>query len=78
MRAIQIPDELAERVEAKGITLERFVIDALEEKLATTGGVQGRTLNELLAEGWTLPTVSGLPRPDGRPWSEIEAACEPD
>jgi len=34
--------------------------------------VPGRTLREMIANGFVLPTVEGRPRADGRPWSEIE------
>ena len=34
--------------------------------------VPGRTLREMIANGFVLPTVEGKPRADGRPWSEIE------
>ena len=39
--------------------------------------VKGKTLNELVAEGWTLPSLEGIRRPDGIEWSELEAPCEP-
>jgi hypothetical protein len=34
--------------------------------------VPGRTLREMIANGFVLPTVELRPREDGRPWSEIE------
>lgn len=38
--------------------------------------VKGKTLNELVAEGWTLPSFEGIRRPDGIEWSELEVPCE--
>jgi hypothetical protein len=76
MRAIQIPDDLATRVEATGSQLERFVIDAVEQKLGHRLE-PANTYEGLIGGGWTPPTVEGTPRADGRPWSEIEAACDP-
>jgi hypothetical protein len=40
-------------------------------------GVKGKTLNELISEGWTWPSFEGVQRPDGIEWSELEAPCEP-
>lgn len=34
--------------------------------------VPGRTLREMIANGFVLPTVELNPRKDGRTWSEVE------
>jgi len=34
--------------------------------------VPGRTLREMIANGFVLPTVELIPRKDGRSWSEVE------
>jgi hypothetical protein len=38
--------------------------------------VPGRTLEEMIANGYVLETFVGAPRPDGIPWSEIEGLPE--
>ena len=79
MSIITIPDELAARIEATGEDLNRFTLAALSEKLAAKEKEpKPRTFGDLLAEGWVPPTVTGKPRADGRAWSEIEAACDPE
>ncbi len=77
MPTITIPDELAARIAAAGEDLNRFAIAALAEKIAEKEA-RPKTFGDLMAEGWVPPTFSGTPRPDGRAWSEIEAACDPE
>ena len=42
----------------------------------TNGEHTPLTFKELIESGWTLPTIEGVPRQDGRPRSDIEAACD--
>lgn len=77
MKMVAIPDDLAKRVEAAGKDLSQFVVAAIEKELAKPRNVAGKTLAELEKEGLTFPTFQGAPRDDGRPWSEIEASCDP-
>ncbi len=76
MPTITIPEELAARIAAAGEDLNQFAVAAITEKLSEKEA-KPKTFGDLMAEGWKPPTVSGKPRADGRPWSEIEAACDP-
>lgn len=76
MKTVHIPDRIAERVEATGVDLDAFVIDAVEQKLLQPTGLAGRALGQLVGSGWTPPTVVGSQRADGRAWSEIEAPTD--
>lgn len=77
MRQIAIPDDLAREVEAKGNELSDFAILAIRHELARQIPVEGQTFGEILAKGYQWPTFEGSVRPDGIPWSEIEAPCDP-
>jgi len=76
MKNVSIPDELAERVEAAGVDLGPYAIEAIEQRLSREVMAGPQTLEELLAHGWKPPTVKGRRRKDGLPWSEIEAASD--
>ena len=49
----------------------------IRSKPADKLDVQGKTLNEVIASGWTLPSFEGAPRSDGLAWSEVEAPSDP-
>jgi hypothetical protein len=74
MKSIEIPDELAEQVVASGADLASFVVTAVQQRLAASGG---KTLADRIEEGWVPPVVQGKVRSDGVAWSEIESPCDP-
>ena len=76
MKNVSIPDELANRVEAAGVDLVSYAIEAIEQKLTREKEVSPKSLAELKAKGWKPPTVKGKARKDGHGWSEIEAATD--
>jgi len=77
MKAVEIPDHLVDLVEASGVELDAFVIEAVQERLLHPTQLSHGTLGERIKNGWVPPTVRGTARPDGVPWSEIEAPCDP-
>lgn len=78
MRQVAISDELASRVEAEGLDIEVLLTEALERALREQKVVPGLTLGQMMEKGFKLPSFEGQPRADGRAWSEIEAACDPE
>ncbi len=77
MKEIEIPDSLANLVQASGAELHAFVVEAIEEKLSHRVVAKGKNLAALIDQGWIPPVVHGTAREDGEPWSQIEAPCNP-
>ena len=60
MKIIEIPDDLAAKIDAAGADLDAFVIQAVEEKLQHSADLNGMTFGDRFLSGWIPPGRYGF------------------